>query len=515
MAERAPGIKPAYATRIAQKLNGPSEAILGFQALLMEEVRRSGPNAALDDLQSVFKAAVHLNEMIKALAAYPDNLSADPAAQAKVRHDLRSPVNAILGYSEMVLEDFGGDLNLAARRDIEAVLNEVRRISAQIDGITGAEIEDEDLQDTQTDQAIAEGLARSLSRDTGTREAQIGRILVIDDELMNREILTRQLERKGHSVQAVGSAKETFEMLERERFDLFLLDILMPDTNGIEVLGRLKSEPEWREIPVVMVSGLKETDAIVKCISAGAEDYLPNPIDPVLLHARVDACLERLRWREREIEFTNQIKFEKDRADALLHAMLPAPVIHRLNDGETHIADRFESATILFADIVDFTPLVARMDASDLVRELSNLFSAFDDLATQHGIEKIKTIGDAYMAAAGIPTHRADHAHSVLIFARDIIGAMSDRSVSEADLKIRVGIHTGPVIAGLIGKKRSVYDVWGETVNLASRLEATGKAGHIQISKATKDALGPHGQHAQARDHVVKGVGKITSYFIT
>ena len=108
-----------------------------------------------------------------------------------------------------------------------------------------------------------------------------------------------------------------------------------------------------------------------------------------------------------------------------------------------------------------------------------------------------------------LETHRADHAHSVLIFARDIISAMSDKSVSQAGLKIRVGIHTGPVIAGLIGKKRSVYDVWGETVNLASRLEATGKAGHIQISKATKDALGPHGRDAQARDHVVKGVGRI------
>jgi class 3 adenylate cyclase len=277
----------------------------------------------------------------------------------------------------------------------------------------------------------------------------------------------------------------------------------------------MKQDPRWHEIPVVMISGLRETGAIAKCISIGAEDYLPKPIDPVLLHARVDACLDRVRWRAREVEFTRQVAHEKDRADALLHAMLPAPVIVRLNGGETHIADRFETATILFADIVDFTPLVARMDAGDLVKQLSSLFSAFDDLATQHGIEKIKTIGDAYMAAAGIPIPREDHASAVVHFAHDIIRAMSDSNVSQAGLQIRVGIHTGPVIAGLIGKKRSVYDVWGETVNLASRLESTGRPGKIQISEETRKALAGSSFETRPHEHEVKGVGRITSYFIS
>jgi adenylate cyclase len=506
--------KRAYATRIAQKLTGPTEAILGFQALLMDEVRRSGPADALADLEKAATAAARLNDMVQALGEDTQEVFQNPQAQAKLRHDLRTPINAILGYSEMVLEDFGDDLNPSVHHDVKAVLNEVRRLSVQIDTVVGTTDEEEDTQRAQTDAAIAASLERSLSSAADQREFQTGHILVIDDELANQEILTRQLERKGHTVRAVGSAKETFEVLQCERFDLVLLDILMPDTNGIEVLARLKNDPDLREIPVVMVSGLKETDAIVKCISAGAEDYLPKPIDPVLLHARVDACLDRLRWREREIEFNTQIQYEKNRADALLHAMLPAPVIHRLNSGETQIADRFESATILFADIVDFTPLVARMDAGELVQELANLFSAFDDLATQHDIEKIKTIGDAYMAAAGIPTHRADHASAVVAFARDMIAVMSDLSISTAGLKIRVGIHTGPVIAGLIGTKRSVYDVWGETVNLASRLESTGQAGRIQISETTKDALGKAADMFQAHNHVVKGVGRITSYFV-
>lgn len=504
----------AYATRIAQKLTGPAEAILGFQSLLIEEVRRNGPPAALEDLEKVTDAARRLNDMVQALRDQPGAVERDVQAQSKLRHDLRTPINAILGFSEMVIEDFAAELSLAVRNDIDAVMTEARRFSAQIDSAVSLYGDVGEAWETTADAEIAAGLERTLTSNTKHGKVQIGHILVIDDELANREVLSRQLERQGHSVRAVASASETFEALKQERFDLVLLDILMPDTNGIEVLARIKQDPGMRDMPVVMVSGLRETDAIVKCISAGAEDYLPKPIDPVLLHARVDACLERLRWREREIEFTNQIKYEKERADALLHAMLPAPVIVRLNAGETHIADRFDSATILFADIVDFTPLVARTDPSELLQELANVFSAFDELATKHGIEKIKTIGDAYMAAAGIPVHRTDHAFAAVSFARDIIDTMSDKRISKAGLKIRVGLHTGPVIAGLIGKKRSVYDVWGETVNLASRLESTGEAGKIQISAATRDAIGDHAGQLETRDHDVKGVGQITSYFI-
>jgi class 3 adenylate cyclase len=452
--------------------------------------------------------------MIEMLGTGAQQISQDDETRAQLRHDLRSPINAILGYSEMLLEDFEEDLDPAARRDIGAILTEARRLAIQIDSAVDIRNTRDAAGSDDTDAAMAASLERSLSVADVDRDILSGRILVIDDEEANREILSRLLQRRGHSVRAVGSAKETYVALRDDRFDLVLLDILMPDENGIDVLERMKADSSWREIPVVMVSGLKETGAIARCISVGAEDYLPKPIDPVLLHARVDACLERSRWRAKELAFTNEIKFERDRADKLLHSMLPAPVILRLNNGETHIVDRFEGATIIFADIVDFTPLVARMDAGDLIKELSNLFTAFDDMATRHGIEKIKTIGDAYMAASGIPLHRKDHAHAAVDFARDILTAMSDSSVSKAGLQIRIGIHSGPVIAGLIGRKRSVYDVWGETVNLASRLETSGQSGRIHISTETKDALGGDLASAEKHQHVVKGVGAITSYFI-
>ena len=506
--------KLAFATRISQNLNGPSEAILGFLALLIEEVRRSGPADALDDLGKVEAAAIRLSLIVQRLSSDPRDISRDNELQARLRHDLRTPINAIIGYSEMIKEDFEPDLGPSSVRDIDAILNEARRLALKIDEVVDGAESEEGKADRRGEAEIAESLVLSLKEAKTDQYALTGYILVIDDEAANREILTRQLERRGHRVAAVGSASETFKAMREDRFDLVLLDILMPDTNGIEVLEHIKSDPASREIPVVMVSGLKETGAIARCISIGAEDYLPKPIDPVLLHARVDACLERMRWRSREIAFTKEIKYEKERADMLLHSMLPAPVIQRLNAGETQIADRFKEATIIFADIVDFTPLVTRMDASDLVKELSSVFTAFDELVNKHEIEKIKTIGDAYMAASGIPAHREDHAKAAVAFARDILTVMSDSSINQVGLKIRIGIHTGPVIAGLIGRKRSVYDVWGETVNLASRLESTGQAGKIQISAETKVALGSYLEDYQERRHNVKGIGQITSYFI-
>ena len=504
----------AFAARIAQKLNGPSEAILGYHGLLMEEVRRSGPAEAIEDLEKIALAAAQLSRMILDLAAGRRAPSDDAGAQATLRHDLRSPINAIIGYSEMVLEDFEADLQSSAVRDIGAILGEARRLAGQIDAALDGSDEAGPHVLPDSEEQLAAGLVRSLSAMSAEKASLTGHILVIDDEAANREILSRYLERRGHTVRAVGSAVETFSALGEEAFDLVLLDILMPDTNGIDVLLQIKADAALREIPVVMVSGLKETGAVARCVIAGAEDYLPKPIDPVLLHARVDACLDRAQWRAREKAYTREIQYERDRADALLHAMLPAPVIHRLNNGETQIADRFGNATIVFADIVGFTPLVARLDAGDLVDRLSGLFTAFDELVSRHRIEKIKTIGDAYMAASGIPAEREDHAHAAVDFARDLIRATAQTNGGAVDMNVRVGINSGPVIAGLIGRKRSVYDVWGETVNLASRLESTGMPGRIQISEATRDALGDYLDIVEARQHDVKGIGLITSYFI-
>lgn len=490
---------------IAQRLSGPAEAIAGFQDIVLEELRKTGPREALDDALKVQSAA---RDLLARVAAIKTG-EAQTADKNRLRHDLRTPVNAILGYSELIVEDFGARIAPSVLADIRTVIGECAILVGQIDKVL-----DPAPASAQTgiDSLAATSLEETLSAAHHGRDALTGRILVVDDTAQNRDLLRRQLVRHGHEVITAASAAEALELSEREDFDLALVDILMPDINGIELLSRLKAQTAWRRIPVIMVSGLDDIHAVTRCIEAGAEDYLEKPVDQVLLDSRVRACLEKRHWQLREQEYVARIEYERDRADALLHAMLPAPVIRRLRSGEEVIADRFEAATVVFADIVDFTPMAARIPPAELVQRLSEMFLIFDDIAEAHGIEKIKTIGDAYMAACGVPEAREDHAPRAFGFARDLIRATTGPG---HDLTIRVGLHSGPVIAGLVGRTRFVYDIWGETVNLASRLEASGAPGRIHISDAACRVLvDQFVAEPEARTRTLKGVGEITTFMV-
>lgn len=501
--------KKAVATRVAQRLAGHAEAILGYQELIVEDLGKAGPTHALEDANRVLDAArVLVKLVVKTVATGAHEMNA-----AALRHDLRTPVNAILGYSEMIVEDFEAELSPSVAADIHMVIAECGRFLTQVDETLSNSDSVAESEDAKIDAGIAEGLERTLAHPHLNEDVQAGHILVIDDTEANRDLLRRQLTRRGHAVETVASAAAALELLQDTTFDVLLVDILMPDMNGIELLSRLKSDAKLRDIPVIMVSGLKEMKAVVRCIAAGAEDYLQKPIDPVLLYSRVNASLERVRWHRREQQFLAQIEYERDRADALLLAMLPAPVIRRLQAGETVIADRIDSATIVFADIVDFTPLVSRTDPSVLLQKLAGIFSAFDDHATARGVEKIKTIGDAYMAVAGIPDPSDDHPERALAFARDLIETMAGE-VGQG-LTIRVGLHTGPVIAGLVGRLRFVYDVWGEAVNFASRLESTGQPGRIHISQASHSALSLMVRGPEQLRSDLKGIGSVQTFMVS
>ena len=509
----------AYAERIAQRLIGPAQALVGYQELIVEQVRESGPPDALQDLERVLVAARDLDALIAALLAGGEAVLPDDEAEAKLRHDLRTPLNAILGYSEMVVEEFATALPPRLAEEIETVQAQARLLLQQIDAIVeharnepqehGADDADD------ADLTIANELARTVGATPERAAGETGRILVVDDQKTNRDLLARRLRRDGHSVTLAASARAALDILARSDFDLLLVDILMPGMNGIELLRRIKSDARLHDVPVLMVSGLKEEAAVLKCIAEGAEDYLPKPVDTVLLRARIQACLERGRWRERERRYMRQIQAEKDRANGLLNAILPTPIVNRLNLGETMIADRFDDATIVFADIVNFSPLAARTPPTVLLKRLGTLFSRFDDLAEEHGVEKIKTIGDAYMVAAGIPEPRTDHACLAVQFARGIMAEVALDRDPATSLQLRVGIHSGSVVAGLIGRKRFIYDVWGHTVNVASRLEASSVPGRIQISHTTLDALGGTVPVESRGTIELKGVGDFATYLVS
>lgn len=519
----------ARLSMVWQDLITPVRAIVGYQEIIVEEGRRLELTDLMPCLDKVLVAAGALSEMVEGLRnpglpAGMDRSDGEVAgAQAKLRHDLRTPLNAIIGYSEMVLEDIGAVPEATSlRADLEKLLGESRRLLGHIDAIVdlkqsvGAEPPGAAAGgDAEASEATLAALLRTLRPGQDPSRNEAGRILVVDDDGSNRDLLCRRLQHQGHDVTTADSGEKVFEILQAASFDLILLDLIMPRMNGIEVLERLKSDERTRDVPVIMISGLSEVDAVIRCVEAGAEDYLPKPFNLVLLRARINAALERKRWREREREYLRQLRAEKERSEALLRNILPDPVIARLNSGETVIADRFEQVSILFADIVGFTPAAAMMSPARLVERLDRVFCEFDALAEQLGVEKIKTIGDAYMAAAGLPESRPDHVEAILAFAVGILDVVRRIETSgQEPLQVRIGIHCGPAVAGIIGRRKFIYDVWGDTVNVASRLESQGVANRIQVSQPVRDALAQLYEFEPRGSIALKGRGLMAVYLL-
>jgi class 3 adenylate cyclase len=212
---------------------------------------------------------------------------------------------------------------------------------------------------------------------------------------------------------------------------------------------------------------------------------------------------------------TQELIAEKQTSERLLLNVLPGPIADRLKTGESLIVDRFDAVSVLFADIVGFTAVASRTSPEELVTMLNELFSTFDRLAEKHGLEKIKTIGDAYMVVAGIPQPVADHALAITHMGLDMLAGIADYSKRTGmNLTIRVGIHTGSVVAGVIGTKKFIYDLWGDTVNTASRMESTGVPGRIQVSEATYQVLKDLFEFEERGPIEVKGKGQMSVYLL-
>jgi guanylate cyclase len=209
------------------------------------------------------------------------------------------------------------------------------------------------------------------------------------------------------------------------------------------------------------------------------------------------------------------LRAEQEKAEALLVNVLPGSIAERLKATTGSIADHFESASILFADVVDFTPLALRLAPAEVVGVLDRLFSHFDTLVERHGLEKIKTIGDCYMAASGVPDPDDDHARRAALLALDMREAVTSSEVAgELGLELRIGINSGPVVAGVIGTKRFLYDLWGDAVNIASRMEAGGTPGEIQITRSTYERLKDEFVCRPRGTIPVKGKGEMETWYL-
>ena len=348
-------------------------------------------------------------------------------------------------------------------------------------------------------------------------------ILVVDDEDAMRNVLMLTLRALGYpNVAEARDGAAALATLRERPFDLLITDMQMPVMDGFDLLKVIKDDPFLRHLPVIVASGMNEIAAVVRCIELGAEDFLTKPVNSTLLRARVSASLERKRLRDldrlRVIELQQEkqlLEIEREKSERLLLNILPHSIAERLKRGERTIADRFAAVTVLFADLCDFTALANQTDPDDLVTLLNELFSRFDLLADRHGLEKIKTIGDSYLLVGGLPLPRPDHAEAVAEMALEMLEAVRDLNHdSGIRLRVRIGLNTGPVVAGVIGRKKFTYDLWGAAVNLASRMQSSGLPGHIHVPASFEERLRDRFVFMERGPVHCKGFGEIHTCFL-
>jgi adenylate cyclase len=510
---------------LRQEVQAPAVAVTEFLDILIEDARRLQLNELLPDLDRMLSASVQLNRFVTSIIQDSSDRQEDETLETfhrRLRHDLRTPLNAIKGYGELLIEDMEPHGGHPLRADLVKLKDSADQLLSQIDAMAALarhkDVGPDEGGRAQQFEVIADVLStiKPLPGSDVQQEARpSSSILVVDDNTSNRDVLARRLTREGHKIVTAANGAAALDLVARQDFDIILLDLIMPGMGGFEVLRHLKAAEQTSHIPVIVISALDELDSVVRCIEAGAEDYLTKPFNPILLRARVGASLEKKWLSDPEKKFIADLEHEKRRSEALLLNILPQKIVDRIRDGEKLIADRILEATILFCDLVGFTTLSQELPADRLIDFLSKIFSAFDRLAAEQEVEKIKTIGDAYMVAAGIPEPQSDHAVRIATLGLRMIHAV-DAIARANDLKVRarIGIHTGPVVAGVIGTHKFAYDVWGDSVNTASRMESHSLPGRIQVSAAARLALGDRFDFERRGTIEIKGKGMMETFFL-
>ena len=468
----------AWLTHVRQELLAPAAAIREVAALVLQDAAERGPEQFTADLRKIHASADVLEGLLRKLLDLARETTGP--LDRELRHDLRTPLNHILGYCELWIEDaeaellegFVADLH-QMRRLSQGLLGRVDEVIKNVQTAADADI---DLQAAVLPEMIKDVVESAAVAAAGRKSHEKGRILVVDDNEHNRDVLRRWLERDGHTIEQAADGLEALERAAATPYDLILLDIIMPRVNGIEALGRLKADPRLNSIPVVMVSAFDEIDSAVRCIELGAEDYLPKPCNPVLLKARVGASLEKKRLRDR-------LEQERRRSDEILQSILPAQVIIDELKMTGAVKPRgFKGAAVFFCDVTNFTSFCDRNTPEVVVRHLLALTETWEEIALAHQTEKIKTIGDAFMGAAGLLRRTDDH--PVLHAVRGGRAMIAATRALGIGWDLRVGVHWGPLIAGVIGRRQYLFDLWGDTVNTASRMEHHGVRGSVTLSAA-------------------------------
>ena len=511
---------------IKHDLINPINAMIGYSELILDTLDEAGDRALKRDMQSIYHSSTAIFAIIQELFSDKTKAGDDIGSvilNEDLHYSIRTPLSNIVGLSELILEDTATvtDLDLQDIQDSVSKINQAgKRLLRLINDLSKySDLSNGDLMESYyTDLYLKESSIRNFQFNTEAKiPDKIGTILIVDDESANLDIIDKILQQSNHKTFTAESGEEALKILKKEsaKIDLILLDLIMPEVNGMDLLKTLKDDNNTYHIPVIMLSALDEIDTIVECISMGADDFLIKPVNRILLHARLNNALEKKYFHDKEIKYQKQIKIEQEKSDKLLLNILPESIAERLKNGESLIADDFEDSTVLFADLAGFTKLSSTISATDVVMQLNSIFSLFDGMLIKYSLEKIKTIGDCYMLAGGLPKPDKNHADSVARMALEMLDIIKEiNTKTNQSLKVRIGINSGPVAAGVIGKEKFIYDLWGDTVNVASRMETFGSNSKIHVSSSTYLQLKDYYNFTKRDKINIPGKGAMQTYFL-
>ena len=313
-------------------------------------------------------------------------------------------------------------------------------------------------------------------------------VLIVDDAAENLQVLSGLLKDK-YRVKIAKNGEKAIELTNAtEKPNLILLDVVMPGMSGFEVCAQLKSDDSTKNIPVIFITALNESADETKGFSVGGADFIAKPFHPEVVLARIQTHIE--------------LQAAKQKSDTLLKVLLPENVVNDLINKGKHIPEIHNNVSILFFDFVGFTNMTTQMNPQDLIEELSGIFTDFDEICSKHHATRIKTIGDAYMATTGLGNDDSNHAINLVKTGIDFINYLNHRNQTSAyKWQCRIGIHSGSVIAGIIGKNRFAYDILGDDVNIAAKVESAGVPMKVTITEATKQLC--------ANEFVSESIGKV------
>jgi len=466
----------------------PINHILGYSEMLMEEEPLSPTSAG--EFQRIHAGGRELQVLIARYFA--NERLAEQRALHQVYPELRAPVSQILGSVDLLAAQAGR----AGRPDAVKDLAKIREAAAHWLVLMEAYLLEQTPAPAAAPAATAAATGFTLNLGfsfslpdvkTGAGEfSDSGAILVVDDDESSREMLIRRLERPGYAVSGATNGLQALALARKQRFDLVMLDMIMPGLDGFQVLAKLKADPALRDMPVIMLSALDDENGIAACIELGAEDYLAKPFNPVFLRARISACLEKKRLRDREVSHLRRIEEEQRRSEELLHIILPRDVAAELKATRAVQPRRFEGVAVVFCDIVGFTAWCERHSPEEVLSFLEGMVESFERITGEHSLEKIKTIGDAFMAVGGMLVPLANPPLEAVRCGLAMVAAARQHP---ANWEVRVGIHHGPVIAGVVGRTKYQYDVWGDTVNTAMRMAQAASPGSVCVNGDTWQLL--------------------------